>query len=88
MGLIEGAFSDSIVDMLGLEMATSNVRVRAVMWRVDLGALHFLSRRFFFAIHASSPSRVLAPGLYGCWSYLNAHVAAADYRVRAAPAAG
>jgi hypothetical protein len=83
VGLIEGAFSDSIVDMLGREMSTSNVRVRAVMWRVDLGALGFPSRRFFCAIHASSPLRVFAPGLYGCWSYLNAHVAAADYRVRA-----
>jgi hypothetical protein len=39
VGLVEGAFSNGVADMLGAEMARASLRVRVVLWHVDLGAL-------------------------------------------------
>jgi hypothetical protein len=38
VGVVEGAFSDGVADMMGAEMARGGVRVRVVLWHEDLGA--------------------------------------------------
>ena len=80
VGLVEGAYDDALVDQVGREMATKKLLdVRVVLWHEDLGAP--APRACVRAAPCMLLTRAL-PGLYGCWSFMNKWVAAAEYRVR------
>ena len=80
VGLVEGAYDNALVDEVGREMATKKLLdVRVVLWHEDLGAP--APRARLRVTPCMFLTRAL-PGLYGCWSFMNKWVAAAEYRVR------